>query len=57
MRDAVIVEAVRTPIGRRGGSLKDIRPDELAAFILRALVERTGIEPKLVDDVVRHAGR
>lgn len=52
MRDAVIVEAVRTPIGRRGGSLKDIRPDELAAFILRALVERTGIEPKLVDDVV-----
>jgi acetyl-CoA acetyltransferase family protein len=52
MRDAVIVEAVRTPIGRRGGSLKDWRPDELAAFVLRALVDRTGIEPKIVDDVV-----
>lgn len=52
MPDAVIVGAVRTPIGRRGGSLKDIRPDELAAFVLRELVERAGIEPKLVEDVV-----
>lgn len=52
MLDAVIVGAVRTPIGRRGGSLKDWRPDDLAAFTLRALVERTGVEPKLVDDVV-----
>jgi acetyl-CoA acetyltransferase family protein len=52
MRDAVIVEAVRTPIGRRGGALKDWRPDDLAAFVLRALVDRTGIEPKLVEDVV-----
>ena len=52
MTDAVIVEAVRTPIGRRGGSLKDWRPDDLAGFILRALVERTGIEPKIVEDIV-----
>lgn len=52
MPEAVIVEAVRTPIGRRGGSLKDWRPDDLAAFILRALVERTEIEPKIVEDVV-----
>ncbi|HEY7588588.1 MAG TPA: thiolase family protein [Thermoplasmata archaeon] len=52
MREAVIVEAVRTPVGKRGGSLKDWRPDELAAFALRALVERTGIEPKIVEDVV-----
>jgi len=52
MRDAVIVEAVRTPIGRRGGALKDWRPDDLAAFALRALVDRAGIEPKLVEDVV-----
>ncbi|HEY5606064.1 MAG TPA: thiolase family protein [Thermoplasmata archaeon] len=52
MPEAVIVEAVRTPIGRRGGSLKDWRPDDLAGFILRALVERTGIEPKIVEDVV-----
>jgi len=52
MPDAVIVEAVRTPIGKRGGSLKDIRPDELAAFVLRELVERANIEPKVVEDVV-----
>ncbi|MGI0148941.1 MAG: thiolase family protein [Thermoplasmata archaeon] len=52
MREAVIVGAVRTPIGRRGGSLKDWRPDDLAAFALRALVDRAGIEPKLVEDVV-----
>src|SRR5690349_9153382 len=52
MREAVIVGAVRTPIGKRGGSLKDWRPDELAAYVLRELVERTGIEPKAVDDVV-----
>jgi acetyl-CoA acyltransferase len=52
MQDAVIVGAVRTPIGRRGGSLKDWRPDDLAAFALRALVERTGVDPKRIDDVV-----
>src|SRR5437763_1703904 len=52
MRDAVIVEAVRTPIGKRGGALKDWRPDDLAAFTLRALVDRAGVEPKLVEDVV-----
>jgi len=52
MRDAVIVGAVRTPIGKRAGALKDVRPDDLAAFALRALVDRTGIEPKLVEDVV-----
>jgi len=52
MPDAVIVEAVRTPIGKRGGALKDWRPDDLAAFVLRALVDRAGIEPKLIEDVV-----
>src|SRR5437773_5462429 len=52
MRDAVIVEAVRTPIGKRGGALKDWRPDDLAAFTLRALVDRAGVEAKLVEDVV-----
>src|SRR5438094_10479886 len=52
MREAVIVGAVRTPIGRRGGALKDWRPDDLAAFVLRALADRTGIEPKIVEDVV-----
>src|SRR5438034_10844656 len=52
MRDAVIVEAVRTPIGKRGGAGKDWRPDDLAAFTLRALVDRAGVEPKLGEDVV-----
>ena len=52
MLDAVIVGAARTPIGRRGGALKDWRPDDLAAFTLRALVERTGVDPKRIDDVV-----
>src|SRR5437867_12215406 len=52
MREAVIVGAVRTPIGRRGGALKDWRPDDLAAFVLRALADRPGIGPKIVEDVV-----
>jgi acetyl-CoA acyltransferase len=50
--DVVIVEAVRTPIGRRNGSLKDVRPDELMALTLSALVQRAGIDPGLVDDVI-----
>src|SRR5213592_2052450 len=52
MSTAVIVDAVRTPIGKRGGALKDVRPDDLAAHVLRALTERTGVKPALVDDVV-----
>ena len=52
MREAVIVEAVRSPFGRRNGSLKDIHPADLSADVLNALVERTGIDPGLVDDVV-----
>ncbi len=52
MPEAIIVGAVRTPIGKRGGALKDWRPDDLAAFVLRELVERAGIEPKIVEDVV-----
>ncbi len=52
MTDAVIIDAVRTPIGKRGGSLKDVRPDDLAAHVLRAVVERTGIKPALIEDVI-----
>lgn len=52
MRDAVIVEAVRTPIGKRNGALADIHPADLSAFVLSALVERTGLDPALVDDVI-----
>ena len=52
MRDVVIVEAVRTPVGRRGGALKDVHPVVLAAMALRELVKRAGIPPALVEDVV-----
>lgn len=52
MREAVIVEGVRTPIGRKNGDLKDVRPDDLAAEILKAVVERTGIDPLMIDDVI-----
>jgi acetyl-CoA acyltransferase len=52
MRDAVIVGAVRTPIGRRGGGLAGVHPADLSAHVLRALAERSGFEPALVEDVV-----
>src|SRR6476659_5954483 len=52
IREAVIVEAVRTPVGRRGGQLKDWHPVDLLAFTLSALVQRAGIDPGLVDDVI-----
>ena len=52
MRDAVIVGAVRTPIGKRGGGLAGIHPVDLSAHVLAALVERTGIDPADVEDVI-----
>ena len=52
MRDAVIVEAVRTPVGKRNGGLSGVHPVELSAHVLRALAERSGIDPAAVDDVV-----
>jgi 3-oxoadipyl-CoA thiolase len=51
MRRAVIVEALRTPIGRHGGALKSCRPDDLAALVLKTVVQRTRIDPALIDDV------
>ncbi|MBI2619579.1 MAG: thiolase family protein [Ignavibacteriales bacterium] len=50
--EAVLVEAIRTPVGKYGGSLKDIRVDDLSAFVLRSLVERTNLDPGLIDDVL-----
>ena len=50
-RQPVIAGALRTPIGRHGGALSPVRPDDLAALVLRALVERTGIDPAVIDDV------
>ena len=52
MGDAVIVDAVRTPIGKHGGVLSGVRPDDLGATVIRALVERSGIDPKTIDDVI-----
>jgi acetyl-CoA acyltransferase len=52
MRDAVIVEAVRTPTGKRNGGLAGIHSADLSAHVLRALAERAGIDPVVVDDVV-----
>jgi acetyl-CoA acyltransferase len=52
MRDAVIVEAVRTPVGKRNGGLSSVHPVNLSAHVLNALVERSRIDPTLVDDVV-----
>jgi acetyl-CoA acetyltransferase family protein len=52
MADAVIVDVVRTPLGRRNGGLKDVHSVDLAAHVLRALIERNDIDPALIDDVI-----
>jgi acetyl-CoA C-acetyltransferase len=52
MAEAYIIDAVRTPVGRRGGALSQVHPADLGAHSIRALVERTGIDPGAVDDVI-----
>ncbi len=52
MTEAVIVDAVRTPTGKRNGKLKDWHPADLAAHVLKALAERNNLDPALVDDVI-----
>ena len=52
LREAWIVEAVRTPIGRYGGALASVRPDDLAAAVIRAVVDRSGIDASLIEDVI-----
>src|SRR5437870_1612401 len=51
MPEAVIVDAVRTPIGRHNGALKDVRPDDLAALVVREVVRRVRVDPALVEEV------
>jgi len=51
-RTPVVVDGVRTPFGRYGGVLKDVRPDDMAAHVIRAVVARTGIDPANIDDVI-----
>src|SRR5438309_6672628 len=52
MIDAVIVATARTPMGRYGGQLKDVRPDDLAAIAIKEAVSRAGIKPAEVEDVI-----
>lgn len=52
MRDAVIIDAVRTPVGKRNGALAEVHPVDLSAHVLTALVERAEVEPAEVDDVI-----
>ncbi|RST59854.1 thiolase family protein [Siminovitchia terrae] len=52
MREVVIVEAVRTPVGKRNGMLSLIRPDELLAMVLKEITERAGVEASYVEDVI-----
>lgn len=51
MKEVVIVDAVRTPIGALGGSLAAVRPDDLAALVIRTVVDRSGIDPALIEEV------
>jgi len=50
--EAYIVSALRTPLGRYGGALADVRPDDLSALVIRTLVERSGVDPSSLDDVL-----
>jgi 3-oxoadipyl-CoA thiolase len=51
MREAVIIDAVRTPIGKYAGALKEVRPDDLLAHVITSLVERTGVPVEVIEDV------
>jgi 3-oxoadipyl-CoA thiolase len=51
-RAPVIVDGLRTPFGRYGGALKDVRPDDLAAHAIRSLLDRTRVDPAVIDDVI-----
>jgi acetyl-CoA acyltransferase len=52
MAEAVIVEAVRSPVGKRNGGLSGVHPAELSAQVLEGLAQRAGIDPEVVDDVI-----
>ncbi len=56
MKEVVIIDAVRSPVGRVGGALASIRPDDLLSYVLEGLIKRTGIDPALVEDVYAGCG-
>ena len=51
-RTPVVVDGLRTPFGRYGGALREVRPDDMAAHVIRALLDRSGVDPAAVDDVI-----
>ncbi|MCK4316026.1 MAG: 3-oxoadipyl-CoA thiolase, partial [Anaerolineae bacterium] len=55
-KEVVIVDAVRSPVGKHSGALSSVRPDDLLAEVLKALMERTGVDPALVEDVYSGCG-
>ena len=50
--NAYIIDPIRTPVGKYGGVLSSVRPDDMAAHVIRTLVDRTGIDPAVIDDVI-----
>lgn len=52
MRDVFLCSPLRTPVGKYGGALSTVRPDDMAALVVRAIVERNGLDPAAVDDVI-----
>ncbi len=56
MKEVVIIDAARSPVGKHNGALSSVRPDDLLALILEALMERTGVDPALVEDVYSGCG-
>ena len=50
--DTYIINAIRTPIGNFGGTLKDVRADDLAALTIKELISKTNIDPNVIDDVI-----
>src|SRR3970040_624587 len=51
-RTPVVVDGLRTPFGRYGCALREVRPDDMAAHVIRALLDRNGVDPGAVDDVI-----
>jgi 3-oxoadipyl-CoA thiolase len=51
-RTPVVVDGLRTPFGRYGGALREVRPDDMAAHVIRSIVERNGVDPTAIDDVI-----
>ena len=50
--EAIIIDAVRTPVGKYGGVLRDVRPDDLGSIVIKALIDRTKLDPSIIQDVM-----